>query len=374
MNKELLTTPPTPPPVPALQRADDVEELPLDFLVPGWLPLDSVTILWGDAGIGKTMLWSQLVADLTTGKPTIFEQGLLNPPEREPVTCLFLSGEDAFDRVLKTRLRKAGADLSRVFGMGQESEQVLDVDLLSPELDTWLAEYKPALLVLDSLRSFMPPGFDENRAQDVRKVIQKAGHLAGKHGCAVLIIHHSNKTTTAEKGRQAMSGSGDIYAAARSVIMVDDTGKMYDQFPEHFVRLDKANYCAPQPTILYHISDNGVCYDGVTEKSFAQLRADWRAAQGYEGRAAPRLEEAKEEILDHLQDGDFKVGDLQRRLREDFGTTPDTFQRAKKELIADGKLFAFKVGKVGQRGTDNYLTVDRQKAFDAQQRRKNRKP
>ena len=171
-----------------------------------------------------------------------------------------------------------------------------------------------------------------------------------------------------------MSGSGDIYAAARSVIMVDDTGKMYDQFPEHFVRLDKANYCAPQPTILYHISDNGVCYDGVTEKSFAQLRADWRAAQGYEGRAAPRLEEAKEEILDHLQDGDFKVGDLQRRLREDFGTTPDTFQRAKKELIADGKLFAFKVGKVGQRGTDNYLTVDRQKAFDAQQKRKNRKP
>ena len=62
-------------------------------------------------------------------------------------------------------------------------------------------------------------------------------------------------------------------------------------------------------------------------------------------------------------------------LANPFGTVYNPLSLAKQiKAIADGKLFAFKVGKVGQRGTDNYLTVDGKKAFDAQQKRKNRKP
>ena len=221
---DVLTLPPERPPDSVPLRALDVEEKPLEFLIPGWIPFDSVTLVWGEPGIGKTFFWTRLVADLTRGKPTLFETDLLDPPEREPVSCLFLSREDSFDRVLKKRLRQAGADLSRVFGFGQEQEEVLNVDLLSKKLEKWIAATSPALVVIDSLQRFMPAGMDINNAGDVSRVVLKVSHLAARYHVAFLLVHHSNKSTTSETGRQAMAGSGDLYASARAVIAAGDTG------------------------------------------------------------------------------------------------------------------------------------------------------
>ncbi len=362
---DVLTLPPERPPDSVPLRALDVEEKPLEFLIPGWIPFDSVTLVWGEPGIGKTFFWTRLVADLTRGKPTLFETDLLDPPEREPVSCLFLSREDSFDRVLKKRLRQAGADLSRVFGFGQEQEEVLNVDLLSKKLEKWIAATSPALVVIDSLQRFMPAGMDINNAGDVSRVVLKVSHLAARYHVAFLLVHHSNKSTTSETGRQAMAGSGDLYASARAVIAAGDTGDKIDGAHQHFCLLDKNNYTAPQPAILYHVDETGIQYDGRSDKSFNQFRAEWRQKQSDSGyHAAPRRDEAKAEILDVLAYGDTTSSELARTLKSDFGTTNDTYQRAKRELIAENKLFAYYVGNQGRRGRTMFLTTDRKKAHD----------
>ena len=363
-------------PAPRLpQRAEDVQELPLEFLIEGWVPLDSVTIFWGEPGIGKTFVWTQLVADLTRGRPTIFEKDAESPPKRAPANCLFLSKEDAYNRVLKQRFKLAGADLSRVFGFGQEAPEVLDLDLLSPELEQWISEIRPALVVVDALQRFMPPGSDVNKARDVAEVVLKASHIAGKYRTAFLVIHHSNKTSTAESGRQAMAGSGDLYASARSVIAAGDSGERVNGIEQHYILLDKANYTAPQPAILYHITENGVRYDGRSANSFLQFRANWRQAQEERGqRATPKLDEAKAEILDELEAaGDLPAGELKKRIRDNYGTSADTCYRAQKALVAEGKLFSYREGKRdGSRGSQLFFTLDRGKARERNKKRERR--
>lgn len=370
IGEEVLTLPPDRAPNGSPLCALDVEEKPLTFLISGWIPYDSVTLFWGEPGIGKTYFWTKLIGDLTRGRPTLFEMDLLDPVERQPITCLFLSKEDPFDRQLKRRLRQADADLSRVFGYGQESEAILNIDLLSKELERWINEIRPALVVVDALQRFMPPGSDINKAKDVSDVIMKVSHLAAKYHTAFLLIHHNNKTTGSEKGRQEMAGSGDLYASARSVIAAGDTGEKVDEAYRHFILLDKHNYSSPQPAVLYHIDRNGICFDGRSDKTFAQFKSQWRQSQTEQSiYATPRKDEAKAQILDILSYGDETPGNLSKTLKRDFGTSTDTFQRAKRELIEENKLYSYYVGNENRRGRTMYLTLDRTKAYDRNKKR-----
>lgn len=64
------------------------------------------------------------------------------------------------------------------------------------------------LLVIDTMHS-ATIGADENSAQDMGKVLQATKAAVSALGCAVLLVHHSNKQGNAERGSSALRGAMD---------------------------------------------------------------------------------------------------------------------------------------------------------------------
>ena len=53
----------------------DIEEEEATWLVPGWIPDGQITLMAADGGIGKTTLWCNLIAAISSGRRCI-----LDPP------------------------------------------------------------------------------------------------------------------------------------------------------------------------------------------------------------------------------------------------------------------------------------------------------
>ncbi|CAN5490423.1 hypothetical protein BH10CHL1_BH10CHL1_01630 [soil metagenome] len=64
------------------------------------------------------------------------------------------------------------------------------------------------ILIIDTLHS-ATAGADENSAQHMGIVLKLAKNAAQELGCAVLLVHHTNKNGTAERGSSALRGAMD---------------------------------------------------------------------------------------------------------------------------------------------------------------------
>lgn len=64
------------------------------------------------------------------------------------------------------------------------------------------------ILIIDTLHS-ATAGADENSAKDMGMVLKLAKEAGQALGCAVLLVHHTNKNGTAERGSSALRGAMD---------------------------------------------------------------------------------------------------------------------------------------------------------------------
>lgn len=65
------------------------------------------------------------------------------------------------------------------------------------------------VLVIDTLHTATVSA-DENSAQDMGKVLQSCRFVAEKLGCTVILVHHTNKGGTSERGSSALRGAMDF--------------------------------------------------------------------------------------------------------------------------------------------------------------------
>lgn len=65
------------------------------------------------------------------------------------------------------------------------------------------------VLVIDTLHTATIKA-DENSAKDMGKVLQACRSVADDLGCAVLLVHHTNKTGSAERGSSSLRGAMDF--------------------------------------------------------------------------------------------------------------------------------------------------------------------
>lgn len=168
------------------------------WLVPDLIPSGTVTLLSGDGGTGKSLLALQLVAAAALGHPWL---------GRSMATgrALFVSAEDDQDE-LHRRLWDVAqaegvtfADMDRLTVRSLAGEDALLAALdgrsgtllpssLYAELDAFLSELQPVVLVLDTLADLFP-GNENDRAQ-ARQFIGLMRGLAIKHQCAVVLLAH----------------------------------------------------------------------------------------------------------------------------------------------------------------------------------------
>lgn len=307
---------------------DQFEEKEIEWLVTGYIPKGCVTLLCSDGGIGKTSLWCDTLAALTTGKSTIFDKALEIPFHTgDTHSVMYFSKEDPTEQVLKHKLLVAGADQSKIRCFGLDDERMSKIWYGSLLLEKLVEKYKPDIVVFDTLQAFLPEGVEMSKRKDMRDALNPLNQLGAKFGTAFLMIMHTNKSNNS--GRQRMADSSDIWDLGRSALMAGRTKDENICYLSH----EKSNYTTLQKTILFRVTEEGgIEFKGTSRRKDRDYMADNISSPA----PSPRLDEAKDFILDNLEEG-MEVSELEKMAKA-AGISGETLKNARAVLVKDKRI------------------------------------
>lgn len=200
-------------------QSSTITSKPIDWLWDKKIAKGKVTLIAGDPGLGKSQVTIHLAATISTGG---------NFPGGSKATkgqVLFFSAEDDPGDTINPRLEAAGADLTRVhlfstsIKRGKETSFDLskDVSLLEKALATpELAD--TSLIIVDPITAFLGDT-DSHVNAEVRALLSQLSKLASKHGMAIVVVTHLNKSSGGSPLNK-ITGSLAFIAAARAGYMV----------------------------------------------------------------------------------------------------------------------------------------------------------
>jgi putative DNA primase/helicase len=302
----------------SLIRASDLEPEPITWLWPGWLAAGKVHILAGAPGTGKTTIALALAATITSGGR--WPDGT----RAEPGNVIVWSSEDDPRDTLVPRLALMGADLSRVFFVGDVLENgerrsfdpARDVESLRRKL----VEIGGAKLVIFDPVVCAVAG-DSHRNAEVRRGLQPLADLARDSRCALLGITHFSKATAGREPLERLNGSIAFSALARVVMVA--TKRREEGEDGRTVRVlcrAKSNvgpddgafeYDLRQAELKTHpgVFSIAVLWGRAIEGTARELLAEAEADQDDVGST---LEEAKRFLADLLADGPLTANEIKR--------------------------------------------------------------
>lgn len=193
-----------------LKNGADIEAKVQRFLVTEFIPDDTLIVLAGAVGLGKTTATLSWAADITNGRIPVIGG------KREPANVLMISNEDSEAQIQRTFIR-LGGNLSRLYVEDEDSE--LPWNLGDPlALEARLEELKPVLVLIDSLTTHVPLKTDMNSHGELAPLLVRLRKMAARCNCAICVIHHTNKLQTGDPIAK-ISGTVGISATARHVLL-----------------------------------------------------------------------------------------------------------------------------------------------------------
>lgn len=214
------------------------------WLAKGRLPRAAISLLVGDEGIGKSLLWVYIVAAVTTGKP-LPDFGI---PERDPGHVVLVVTEDDWTTTVLPRLQVAGADLSMISVICTEDDgsgaPVFPRDLyLIHEADP-----VPVLVVVDAWLDTVPAMLKVSDPQQARQALHPWKELATVTDAAVLLLCHTNRVSS-PNARDRYGATAELRKKARMTLyaQTDDDGRL-------IVGPEKMNTAAPIPASAFTIT------------------------------------------------------------------------------------------------------------------------
>lgn len=205
------------------------------WLWPGRIPANKLTIVEGDPETGKSSVCIDIVARATTGRPFPDEP---SGTEHEPINALWLTVEDDPSEVLKPRLVAAGADVARVFGAEDIPKLSSAGDVVGINVERLreaILDHNAKLLVLDPGSMTVDESLKESA---VRPAMAALFGISSKTGCTPIWIRHLIKSGDAARAMSnpLMLGGGSIgiVAAVRSSQQVHIDRKREAEGHPHF--------------------------------------------------------------------------------------------------------------------------------------------
>ncbi len=314
-----------------IKTAAELDDSPVEWLIPGWIPKRGITLLCADGGTGKTFVWISLLASLSKGESTFLRY---DPEIKEEQIVMCFSGEDP-ENILHSRFEKAGANLQNVYVSAQDSDISQDITFQSRFLEDIIRSYRPAIVVFDPLQSFIGSNVDMSRRNQMRSALKPLAYISSKYNLPVLIIMHTNKRP-GESGRDKMADSSDIWDQARSVMMCG-----FDENKQRYISLEKSSYANHMevPTVIFSLDDGKVHFIETTTKKMKDFVRDARD-QRKEASVLDHPTKKKECANDILQilaehdgecPGEILVGSLAER-----GYSNKTIRSAREDLQRAG--------------------------------------
>jgi len=287
----------------------------VDWLWYPYVPFGKVTIIQGDPGEGKTTLALNIAALLSNGLPM--------PDTDHAVDCstiIYQSAEDSAEDTIKPRLTSAGADCSRIAFI-DESEKGFSLN--DTRIESVLKDTGARLMIIDPLQAYLGENSEMNRADGIRPIMKQLTAIADRTGCAIIIIGHMNKASSA-KGIYRGLGSIDITAAARSVLLVS---RVKNNPSVRVMAQLKNSLAAEGRPIAFEINENSTLlwigeYD---------ITADELLGGEEPQNDSPKLSEAIESLKDILNGKEVSCVSIYQSLLSK-GIGKRSIDRAKKQL------------------------------------------
>ncbi|MFI6496433.1 AAA family ATPase [Nonomuraea typhae] len=184
----------------------------------GRIPMNSLAIAAGGAGLGKSQYAVWLAAQVTRGT-------LPGELSGTPRGVIYAATEDSWTHTIAPRLVAAGADLDRVYRVEVRDDCAPRARLTLP-VDTALIgqaaeEYGIALVVADPLLSMIDRRINDYRAAEVREALEPLVEAADRYSFTILGLAHFTKSGAADPLNR-VAGSGAFGQIVRSVIAFAD--------------------------------------------------------------------------------------------------------------------------------------------------------
>ena len=332
------------------QRAADVTPQPVEWLWPGRVALSKLTLIAGEAGLGKSQLSIAMVATVTTSGEWPCREG--RAPEGN---VIILSAEDGAADTVVPRLMAAGADRERVELVSavrdERSRRSFDLSADLALLDQKICEIGDVkLIIIDPISSYLGPKVDSHVNAAVRGVLEPVSEMAARLRVAIVAITHPPKGT----GTTAINrfiGSIAFVAAARAAFMVtrdaeDENRRLFLPVKNNLAPLGKGLAFRLEQRIVGepHIVASSVVWDAepVSMSADEALRATEEAGNG-----PSAVEAAKGFLREILATGPVPQTEIEKDA-EGAGLAWATVRRAKERLSIVAERQSHGRGGVGQ--------------------------
>jgi len=309
------------------------EPLPMEYLWYPYIIKHGITLLVGDPGRGKS-LFAEYIAALVSrgGKLPLSEERI------EPGRVLFLSAEDDWARTTLARLLRAGADIKNFHVMNRfralDEQNML---ALKQEIESW----KPDLVVVDTLATFLGGERDMHRQNDVQEFLSDLTYAARDTGSAILAIAHMNKQT-GEDPIYRINGSIGFAAGVRSINYL---GRDPDDPNRIALAHGKSNVAVKGQTLLFEKRGGGrndvPVLEAVGTSEYDEVEV-CRNEKRPVGRPPVEKDRAAEFIIDALSAKPKPWSDVSTPARR-AGITEGTLTLVRAELAKEGAIV--QVGK-----------------------------
>lgn len=310
--KSLASTKHVPP---KLLRMEDVKERKMKWLWYPYIPLGAASLVFGPGGYGKSQLMVLIAAHISTGTALPGQ----DYPHR-PMNVLMMSAEDDIEAVLKGRLVRAGADLTRIY----VPEKIFTLDKQGfADLEGYIVSAEVDLVIIDPVVRYIGGKVDMFRANEVRDFVGPIHEMAQKYEIAEILVGHSRKGGEGDDWEKAM-GSVDFINAVRSVMFVTKTPD-----GDRVFRHVKTNYGVLGDSLLYTLDEDGAHWNGVAVDDVHDPRSE--EPQQF-GRSAAPKKDAKAFLRAILGDGPVPAKDVMA-FASDEKITESTLNRAKRGLV-----------------------------------------
>lgn len=305
----------------------------VNWLWKDWIPFGKLTLISGDAGVGKSLLTLDIAARYSTGRD--FPDG--SPPGGEG-NVLLMTAEDSPEDMLLPRLKAAEADVQKinVWTSKPDGKSGLPQPILFPDdledLRATIERTKMGLVIIDPISDFLAQRVNSWSDPSMRRVLTPLAGIAEQTGAAIVIVGHLNKKDVGPNPLYRVVGSIAQVSAARSAVIVARTP---DDEEQRIVACIKTNLVKKPTSFLYHVET--VKVEGITEKV---------ARVSYDGATDIHIEEA-------LQPAGAQTRGRQGRVKE-----PSKAERARDFLVkrlAPGEVVVYQLKEeAAAQGIDGY--------------------
>jgi len=320
-----------------LINGNDIEDEDINWLWEPYVAKNTITMLDGDPGVGKTMLACQLAANVSRGFPLPDQYGHMTC-QLDPGNVLLVGMEDRLGAVVKKRLVRCGADMRRL----TFCNDIVDANGLPrpftladlPLLTEYLETCRPTLVYIDSIQGVLGGKVDIGSPNQVKALLMPLERLAQQYNCAIVCSRHPSKPgqNIARLIHRGM-GSQSFIGSARSGLFIEEyPGDKTRSLLVHY----KSNSGSIGCTQLFSKAQGQFEWGGISRVTESMLAGGGRGPDPLAFLAACFWLEG------HLRDGQARLAtEVEQAADEaDFGNR--TLKSAKKALAVVSK----KVGEV----------------------------